>query len=220
MRRTVPNDAPLLFEKAYSNREFMRLFRLNDQPSTEAEVYQQLLERQNVVPDDDLYLELLVIHRKYGPIGIAGLADYVPFHQRAEWLLGLFDERHRSSGYGLEAGLMLLDLAFNRYKLHKLTSMVYGYNYIAQKGTAGGGFKLIGIDPEHIFNSATKTFVDVYRYSLTEDEFRRNKRLAPLSKRLLSRDITQKSIPEIEESQSSYAQSGSITMQAEPLVPK
>ena len=216
MRRTVPNDASLLYEKAYSNREFMHLYRLNDAPSCEAEVYQRLVQRQND-PNRHLNLQLLVIHRKHGPIGIAGLAAIVPLHRRAEYVLGLFEDKYRSAGYGLEAGLMLLDLAFNRYNLHKLSSVVYGYNQSAQKGTSSGGFSLVGIDREHIFDLETQEFVDLYRYGMTENDFRQNKRLIPLAKRFLNRDITQKQTSSMPVSKSPYMKSGTITLQAPAL---
>ena len=67
----------------------------------------------------------MIEHKKHGPIGVALLSDYTPVHKRAEYLIGLFDENRRSLGYGAEATLLILDLAFNYYKLHRIYTYVY-----------------------------------------------------------------------------------------------
>ncbi len=190
LRRTVPNDAEILFARGFSQREFMRLFRLNDCPANVAEVHQQLVQRQQIPPEQETYLELLIIHRRYGPIGLCALADYAPFHRRAEYLVGLFDSSRRQLGYGFEAGLMLLDLAFNAYSMNKLYASTYAYNQPAQKVLESGGFQLEGCCREHVFDSVTQEFVDVHNYGLTVSDFRQYQRLAPLSQRLLGRDMT------------------------------
>jgi len=195
LRRTVPNDASLLFDKGFSQREFMRLFRLNDLPKSAAEIYRNLVQRQQLAPDQDHYLELLIVHKRHGAIGLVALADYAPLHRRAEYLIGLFDPQHRGIGIGLEATMMLVDLAFNTYKLHKIYACTYGYNQSAQQGLASGGFVLEGQRKEHVFDQIEGSFVDLWDYGLTVDQFRQNQRLVPLSKRLIGQDITQESAP-------------------------
>ncbi|MEM9117685.1 MAG: GNAT family protein [Cyanobacteria bacterium P01_F01_bin.56] len=195
LRRTVPNDAQLLFERGFSQREFMRLFRLNDCPASVAEVHQQLVQRQQIPPEQETYLELMIIHHRHGPIGLCALADYAPLHRRAEYLVGLFDTSRRQVGYGFEAGLMLSDLAFNAYGMNKLYASTYAYNQPAQKVLESGGFQLEGCCREHVFDQVAKQFVDLHNYGLTASHFRAYKRLAPLSKRLLGRDITLPSSP-------------------------
>lgn len=211
LRRTVPNDTPLLYTQAYSQREFMRLFRLNDSPANEAEVYKHLWQRQQSPPNQDRYLELLIVHRRYGPIGICALAEYVPLHRRAEYLIGLFRTQHRYVGYGLEVSLMILDLAFNTYRLHKLYAITYAYNKPAQKGLLSLGFQLEGIQKEHIYDPVEQRFVDLHNYGMIETEFRHNQRLLPLAKHLLNRDITQAMPIEQPPQQASFIQSGVLT---------
>lgn len=173
----------------------MRLFRLNDVPTGEAEVHHQLVQRQQLPPDRDHYLELLIVHRRYGAIGLAALADYAPLHRRAEYLIGLFDQTHRGIGHGLETTLMMLDLAFNTYKLHKVYASTYGYNHLAQQFSEGLGFQLEGQRQDHVFDQIAGCFVDLYDYGMTVDRFRQNQRLVSLSQRLIGRDITRSAPP-------------------------
>ena len=195
LRRTVPNDAEILFTQGFSQRKFMRLFRLNDCPANAAEVHQQLVQRQQIPPEQETYLELLIIHRRYGPIGLCALADYATFHRRAEYLVGLFDSSRRQLGYGLEVTLMLLDLAFNAYAMNKLYASTYAYNHSAQRGLESVGFQFEGCCREHVFDSVTQQFVDLHNYGMTVSDFRRYQRLVPLSQRLLGHDITQPALP-------------------------
>lgn len=199
LRCTVSNDATLLFHQGFSQREFMRLFRLNDRPTCVADVHQALVNRQQIPPDQERYLELLILHRRYGPIGLCALADYAPLHRRAEYLIGLFDTSRRQVGYGLEVTLMMMDLAFNVYNLHKLYAATYAYNQPAQKGLMSVGFQQEGHRRDHVFDQISQHYVDLYDYGLTITDFRENSRLVPLSQRLLGRDITQTGLPPLSE---------------------
>lgn len=67
------------------------------------------------------------------PVGVASLADVQVGHRRAEFLLGIPHESEQLNGVGLEAALLILDFAFNRVGLNKLTSLVYLDNLAAQK---------------------------------------------------------------------------------------
>ena len=214
LRHTVPNDAALLFDQGFSQREFMRLFRLNDTPKSQAEVHQNLVQRQQILPDRQKYLELLIVHKKHGAIGLAALADYSPLHRRAEYLIGLFDSTHRGIGHGIETTLLVLDLAFNSYKLHKVSASTYGYN---PRRLEGLGFCLEGKRKDHIFDPIANRFVDLQDYGLTVDAFRQNQRLVPLSKRLLNRDITQ-AIAVPQHRPDAIAQSGHRILRSPPKV--
>lgn len=191
LRRTIPNDAQLLFDKAFSRPDFMRLYNLNYQPANASEVQRHLVQRQHIPPGQEHYLELAIVHRQRGPIGICSLAEYSAFHRRAEYSIGLFDAEYRSVGHGLEASLLMLDLGFNRYRLHKLYAVTYSYNTNAQSGLTSLGFRLEGIRREHFFDPLSQSFVDLHDYGLMVHEFRANTRLIPLARRLLGRDIGQ-----------------------------
>lgn len=197
LRRTIPSDAPLLYQRAYQNLEFMRLFRLNDRPADVEEVRSRLENLHQQPPDNLGYLELMIIHQEHGAIGMVALSDYAALHRRAEFLIGLFDDIRRHASYGLEASLMTLDLAFNAYALNRVYAYTYAYNQPAQKGLTSLGFSLEGVLVEHVFDRSTEGFVNLYCYGMTVQQFRQAYRLSPLSKRLLGRDITQlASIPQ------------------------
>ena len=85
----------------------------------------------------------------------------------------------------------MLDLAFNAYAMNKLYASTYAYNQPAQKGLESVGFEFEGCRRQHVFDSVTQQFVDLHNYGLTVSDFRQYQRLAPLSQRLLGRDITQ-----------------------------
>ncbi len=68
----------------------MNLFRLNGNFNS-LEQTQNYLQRQwQIPPLQSGYLEMLIIHQEYGPIGLFALAEYSPIHCRAEHLIGLF----------------------------------------------------------------------------------------------------------------------------------
>lgn len=190
LRRTVPADAAFLFEKAYQNSDFIRQFRINDMLQNVEEVRNRLKQQWQSTPEQSGYLEMLIIHKKYGPIGLAVLADYSPFHRRAEYLIGLFDKEHRQAWYGIETTLLVMDLAFNRYNLHKLIAYTYAYNEAGQKNLLDGGFVNEGLHREHLYSEAEKRFIDIRAFGMTLNDFRHNQLVSHLSRRLVGYDIT------------------------------
>ncbi len=191
LRRTVPNDAGWLYAKAYSNDEFMMRFRDNDDRNSEAEVYQSLVRQAQVPGDRQTYLEMAIVHPQRGPIGIAAAADYSALHQRAEILLGLCDQGDRHRRYGVEAMLLLVDLLFNRYQLHKIIVHIYGHNRPMQTIMDGLGNCQEGVQREHLYSRRTESFMDLYIYGILETDFRHSDITRRLSQRLIGRDITQ-----------------------------
>ncbi len=191
LRRTAPVDAPLLYERMYSNPEFMHLFRLNNTYDNVAALREHLERKIQTPPDQSGYLEMLMIHNRYGAIGLTFLADFTQIHRRAEFAIGLFDPKHRHASYALEGGLLVGDLAFNCYNIQRLYTFVYGYNHHSQKTTIAAGFRLEGISRKHVFSKPAGEFVDLHNFGMILDDFRQNPRLARLSKRFVGRDITQ-----------------------------
>jgi RimJ/RimL family protein N-acetyltransferase len=215
LRRTLPSDAPLLYQRAYQNLDFMRLFRLNDRPADVNEVRSRLENLQQQPPDSIGYLELMIVHHQHGAIGMVALSDYAPLHRRAEFLIGLFEETHRHASYGLEASLMTLDLAFNAYAMNRVYAYTYAYNQPAQKGLTSLGFNLEGVLKEHVFDHSSDRFVDLHCYGMTLQQFRQTQRLVPLSKRLLRRDMTQSAAVPLPQSQPQplFVRSGTVRWQ-------
>ncbi|WP_449417819.1 GNAT family N-acetyltransferase [Phormidium nigroviride] len=189
--RTSPDDADFLFEKMYSRYEIMRLIRLNDKAETVEQVRERLIARSRATPAESGYLECLMVHKTHGAIGVIGAADYNPLHKRAELVIGIFDEQYRSISYGIEACLLMGDLIFNAYRLHRFCAYSYGYNHPSQAALSAGGFELEGIMKEHLYDPVSQQYVDMHIYGMNETQMRQNPRLASLSKRLLGRDMTQ-----------------------------
>lgn len=124
------------------------------------------------------------------PVGVANLVDLNLLHRRAEFLIGIPAEEERHAGVGLEASLLVMDFAFNRARLNKLTSLVYEDNARSQKSTLALGFNQEGYRPEHLFDQDRQRYFGVYENGLTAADFRANTRLSNLSRRLLGRDVT------------------------------
>ena len=194
LRQTKPEDAPILL-RAYQDDSFIRLYRSNNAELTEEELAKMLAERLEHQPTELGYIELMIEHKQHGPIGVAILGDYTPLHQRAEYLIGLFEAQRRSIGYGTEATLLVLDLAFNHYKLHKIYTYVYGYNEDSETSTLKFGFKQEGILEDHHYLMKEKRFVNLYINGMTEERFRNTEQIRRYSQRLLGRDVTQ--VPQV-----------------------
>lgn len=124
------------------------------------------------------------------PVGIANLVEIQFVHRRAEFLIGLPNPADHARGTGLEATLLILDYAFNRVGLNKLTTFVYGDNDSSQQNTLALGFIQESYLREQIVESASEKFLDLYGNGMTLGDFRTNTRLPKLSQRLLGRDIT------------------------------
>ncbi|MCK5524635.1 MAG: GNAT family N-acetyltransferase [Thiomargarita sp.] len=189
LRQTVPDDAPIIL-RAYQDENFISLFRSNNAQQTEEQLRKILADRLENEPTKLGHVEFMIEHKKQGPIGIALLGDYTPVHQRAEYLIGLFDESHRSIGYGTEATLLVLELAFNFYKLHKIYTYVYDYNELSEKSTIKFGFKQEGLLEDHHYLLGEKRFVSLYINGMTEARFRECEQIRRYSLRLLGRDVT------------------------------
>ncbi|MEN8216571.1 MAG: GNAT family protein [Pseudomonadota bacterium] len=187
VRQAVPEDAPILL-RAYQDESFTRLYHSNNTPLTQEQLENRLTDHD---PTEFGYVEFLIEHKQHGAIGIAALGDYSSLHKRAEYLIGLFKEKHRSRWHGTEATLLVFDLAFNIYHLHKIYTYVYDYNKLSQKNTLKFGFKQEGILEEHHYLLQEKRFINLYVNGMTEARFRNNEKIRRYSLRLLGRDVTQ-----------------------------
>jgi len=196
IRQTTPEDTPILY-RAYTDDEFMRLYRSNNPLQSEEQLRQMLAERLKHSPEKRGYIEFIIIHRRYGAIGVASLADFSSTHRRAEMLIGLFEQKYRGGKFALEASLLVFDLAFNAYNLNKLYTYVYEYNHFAEKSTVHSGFTQEGTLKNHHYLVHEKRFVSLYINGLVIEDFRRSETLRKLSLRLLGRDITRPSEKEI-----------------------
>ena len=133
---------------------------------------------------------LIVRQDRHQPIGIAGLVEIQFAHRRAEFMIGFPNPQDRAARAGLEAGILVLDYAFNLVGLNKLTTFVYGDNEGSRKNTLAFGFMQESTLREHIAGDTGGEFLDLFGFGMTCSDFRSNLRLAHLSIRLLGRDVT------------------------------
>lgn len=130
-------------------------------------------------------------HFSLGPIGVAILHDYTSVHRRCEQILVIPAAQHRGRGYGVEAELLLLDLAFNRYLLSKVYGYAFDDNPIGHNVAVRGGFSDEGQMRQHCYIAQQKRYANLHVHGLLESEFRASTTLARLSCKLVGRDITQ-----------------------------
>lgn len=136
-------------------------------------------------------VDWIIIKKATGqPIGIANLVEIQFHHRRAEFLIGFANPENHNKSYGLEATLLVLDYAFNRVGLNKLITVVYSDNAFAQKNSLALGFVQESYLREQIMEPSGNKFLDLYGNGMTLNDFRNNKRILKLSRRLLGFDIT------------------------------
>ena len=133
-----------------------------------------------------------IIHKNdtHQSAGIANLVGIEFAHRRAEFLIGLPDPADHAKGIGLEATLLVMDFAFNKVCLNKLTTAVYEDNSASQHNTLALGFVQECYLREHLAEPGTGRLLNVYGNGMTARDFRSNLRISKLSRRLLGRDIT------------------------------
>jgi RimJ/RimL family protein N-acetyltransferase len=190
LRQTIPDDAPILL-KAYHDHEFINVYRSNNPKQTEEELRELLQKRLTVSPFQLGFVEFLIEHYRHGAIGVAVLGDYSALHKRAELLIGLFDETQRNLIYGVEATLLVFDLAFNHYEINKIYTYVYEYNKISQTNVEKLGFTKEGYLKKHHFSKTEQKFYDLYVSGFVVDDFRNSEKMRKFSSRFLGWDITQ-----------------------------
>lgn len=191
LRRRAEQDAEFL-HRCHTHPEFADRVSRYGPKETDAVGLALMLRREHAIhPSIGRAVQWVVIDLATGhPIGLAGLTDYHPEHQRAEFHVGILDSARRGTGAALEASLLALDFAFNVAGLHKLCSQVYDNNRYSEDSTLSLGFSQEGHQREHYRHPRTGEHFGMFLNGLLAKDFRRNPRLARLSLRLLGKDIT------------------------------
>jgi RimJ/RimL family protein N-acetyltransferase len=190
--RASPQYTDFIYD-CYKNDAFMDLYRLAQSRNlSKQQIHDRLTLEQKKLPQELNRIEWVVLKKQEDtstlPIGLAALADYQPHHQRGELLVGILEKEHRSKGAGIEASLLIFDFAFNQVKVHKLITLVYGYNAFAQKNVLNIGFKQEGHLKDHLHTRSG--FIDLYQNALLKEDFFNNDKLRRLSLKMLKKDIT------------------------------
>jgi diamine N-acetyltransferase len=176
-----------------SVKEFMGLFQPLAAATPEREGLESLIRNQKMSVVKSRAIHWVIRQRKgevFYPVGLASLVDIRFQSRKAEFILGIPNKCLHGSSVGLESTLLILDFVFNHIGLIKLTSVVVAHNDLAQKSTLSVGFTQEGFLKKHLRNSRTGQCYDAYLNGIIVDDFRQNRRLSRVSKRLLGRDIT------------------------------
>lgn len=197
LQRLSGKDAEFL-HSTFPNEKFWASYRLNQDRSLSVEKLRERLKReQSILPAKLGKIEWLIYRHddpSRTPIGLTSLVNYSAVQRRAEIMIGIFEPEKRTAGAGLEAFFLVYDFAFNTAGMNKLTSLVYSKAGSAQSDTVEAGFTEEGYLRQHLWDSKNNCFLDLHENGMLEVDFRKNTRVAKLSKRLLGRDVTQKSI--------------------------
>ena len=140
LRSATPEDAPALFDLA-SDPAVTRFFSWGPyERMAEPEAYIAGLE---VKRDRGELLDLLVVHREHGPVGVTGLSELSRRDRRAtvgSW----FGHRYWGSGVNLESKAMIARLAFDHLGLERLTAWANTRNGRSQVALERLGFRREG----------------------------------------------------------------------------
>ena len=191
LRRYREEDAAYL-RQCYQNPGFMMQYNhYIPRHQRFEDLAKKLRQAHDMHPCQSKTVDWVIMKNSTGKlIGVANLVEIQFAHRRAEFLIGLPDSADHTSGAGLEATLLVLDYAFNKVGLNKLTTIVYGDNTPAQKNTLALGFVQESYLREQIAEQVNGRFLDLYGNGMTQGDFRANTRLSKLSRRLVGRDIT------------------------------
>lgn len=141
LRLPAPDDAPALLDLA-SDPEVTRWFSWG--PYTALEQPQRYIERLAEQRERGEQLDFLVVHRERGPAGITGLNEFSARDHRC--MVGTwFGRRFWGTGANREAKALLMHLAFDVLRMHRLGSYSNPENVRSTKALLGVGFRQEGV---------------------------------------------------------------------------
>lgn len=141
LRYAAAEDAPRLFELA-SDPAVTRFFSWG--PYTEHDQPEAYIASLAAKRERGELLDLLIVHREVGPIGVTGLSELSARDRRAtvgSW----FGHPWWGSGANLESKALIAALAFERLGLERLTAWANTRNGRSQVALERVGFKREGV---------------------------------------------------------------------------
>jgi tetratricopeptide (TPR) repeat protein len=191
LRRYHEEDAVYL-RQCYQNAIFMAQYNhYIPRHQRIEELAAKLRQAHEMHPCQSRSVDWIIIRKSTNqPVGIANLVEIQFPHRRAEFLIGLPDPKNHTRGIGLEATLLVLDYAFNKVYLNKLTAVIYEDNVSSRQNGLALGFVQESHLREHMIDPVSGHFHGLYGYGMTLNDFRSNQRISRLSRRVLGRDIT------------------------------
>lgn len=185
LSRILPKHQDFIF-KLRNNEKFKSLYNIF-LPTSKEEIQKDILF-SNKPPIEIRKIEW-IIEKDNNPIGIAGLSELDWHNKNAELQIGFPD--NLNSKIALETAILILNFAFNKIFLEKLTTYVYSNNLYAQKSTLNLGFHQEGYLKSHIYDLTSKKRLDIFVNGLIAKDFFNNKKLQKLAFKLLGKNINQ-----------------------------
>jgi RimJ/RimL family protein N-acetyltransferase len=141
LRIPTTQDAPF-FKNCFDNTRFMHDFHRSARRYSEVSEIEQVLSRQisaEVHKSASIHWVIESITASQTAMcGLASLVNISAAHRRAEFLMGVPSARSGLRSMALVGALLVMDFAFNRVGLNKLTSIVMADNTHSQKSTLEG----------------------------------------------------------------------------------
>lgn len=167
---------------AFANAKFMRAF--HRYQGKDAHSVRQFIETARLPPGRARRRDWLVSTRGGDAVGFAGIVDLDTHNLCGELLIGIVAEDNVVRAVAPQASLATLVFAFDRLRLEKMVSHVYGDNPAAQANTLHLGFVQEGRLREHLVPEAgSKTRLDLFVNGMLRSDFEANRALARMRKR-------------------------------------
>jgi ribosomal-protein-alanine N-acetyltransferase len=162
-------DAPALFRLA-RDPEVTRWFSWGPyQEEAEARAYLERLPAQRDCGD---HLDLVVVHREDGPIGVTGLSEFSPRDRRA--MVGTwFGRRWWGTGVNAESKALMTHLAFKGLGLDRLGAYTNVLHLRSQSALRSLGFRREGL--LRSWHRHGDELFDVVMWSILRGEWERSK---------------------------------------------
>jgi|APSaa5957512535_1039671.scaffolds.fasta_scaffold104475_2 [ribosomal protein S5]-alanine N-acetyltransferase len=130
-------------------------------------------KRLEVLNNDKKNIQLAIILKdKDILIGILGLHKIDWIHRHADISIVLGNNKYKGKGYGSQAISMIVEHAFNKLNMHKLTSGMWSNNHASEKIFISNGFIKEGCKKEQFFYQ--DAYVDELNYGLLKDDWKKN----------------------------------------------
>lgn len=180
LRLPQADDLPFV-RAAFNDAAFMPRFhryQRGDEPAL-----QEFIGRARRPPRETRRRDWIVVDRAGRAAGLVSIVDIDPVNRRGELLVGVPDAQRRqgSEALALKASLAAVAFAFERLRLDKLVSYVYGDNPVAQANALHLGFASEGLLRGHIADGHQR--LDLHVNGLLRPEFEADARLQRLRQR-------------------------------------
>ena len=110
-------------------------------------------------------------------IGSASLANIDFRHRRADLVVGIYDQNYWDRGYGLEVVRLILDYAFERLNLHRISGNIISNNERSLAMVKKIGFRVEGTMKDYFW--IDDSWKDSIRVFILDSDFRNSQAKTP-----------------------------------------